>query len=114
MQKSNKFSNIVKKMKEDLKIESFLNRMAEKHKANAMKIKEIKFCHSENLCHFVLLSLNKKQKSEQPMWIARSLCGVKNQVVNMRINDVYRSRLRPIEQPTSKNKQCIKKRIYLF
>lgn len=68
-------------MKEDLKIESFLNRMAEKHKANAMKIKEIKFCHSENLCHFVLLSLNKKQKSEQPMWIARSLCGVKNQVV---------------------------------
>ena len=59
------------KMKEDLKIESFLNRMAEKHKANAMKIKEIKFCHSENLCHFVLLSLNKKQKSEQPMWIAR-------------------------------------------
>ena len=54
------------KMKEDLKIESFLNRMAEKHKANAMKIKEIKFCHSENLCHFVLLSLNKKQKSEQP------------------------------------------------
>ena len=61
------------KMKEDLKIESFLNRMAEKHKANAMKIKEIKFCHSENLCHFVLLSLNKKQKSEQPMWIARSI-----------------------------------------
>ena len=60
-------------MKEDLKIESFLNRMAEKHKANAMKIKEIKFCHSENLCHFVLLSLNKKQKSEQPMWIARSI-----------------------------------------
>ena len=45
------------KMKEDLKIESFLNRMAEKHKANAMKIKEIKFCHSENLCHFVLLSI---------------------------------------------------------
>ena len=28
--------------------------MTEKYKANVMKIKEIKFCHSENLCPSVL------------------------------------------------------------
>ena len=56
--------------------------MAEKHKANAMKIKEIKFCHSENLCHFVLLSLNKKQKSEQSTWVARLVLELKEENFN--------------------------------